>query len=330
MERYRVYGLTAKIEAVSGTDIVPTGANAVRTVGIPTLKLGYLEQGNRDDTQAGVLGTPDRAQPAGRFGQLEVTLEVKGAGSAYAAGTRPECDVFLRMSGFSSTVDATGGAEKVTYTTIDSGMETASLYCYTGGKLVKLIGCAATCKGAVEANKRMFLTFSILGRVASDPADSAIPSLTISASVPPLFKGVAASIGAWTSGDSDPLILRKAGLDDGGKISPRPSAGATDGHAGYVIVDRKVRQTMEIEVPLTATFDAFAMSKAAPAGLPSATAWQIGSTQYNRLKVATGRWALEAPTGPNNSDGIATWGLAGDLVMGTAATTNREVNLTFD
>jgi hypothetical protein len=64
--------------------------------------------------------------------------------------------------------------------------------------------------------------------------------------------------------------------------------------------------------------------------LPAATAWQIGTAQYNRMKVATGRWALEEPTGPNDTDGIATWGLAGDLVMGTAAVTNREVNLTFD
>src|SRR4051812_22561980 len=114
MERYRVYAITAKIEAVSGTDAVPTNANGIRVVGVPTLKLGYLESGDRQDVAASVLGTVDRAEPAGRFGELEVTLEAKGAGAAYAAGVRPECDAFLRASGFSSTVDATGGNEKVT------------------------------------------------------------------------------------------------------------------------------------------------------------------------------------------------------------------------
>lgn len=330
MERYRVYGLTAKIEAVSGTDSVPTGANAIRTVGVPQLKLAYLEGGDRQDVQAGVLGAVDRAEPAGRYGELEVTLEVKGAGAAYAAGVRPECDVFLRMAGHSSTVDATGGAEKVTYYTLDEGMETATVYCYTGRKLVKLIGCVATLKMSAEANKRGMMTFGIVGRVASDPTESALPVLTPNGTIPPLMKGSAAAIGAWNTGSADPLVLRKVDVDMGVKTSARPSAGATDGHAGYVVTDRIVRQSMDVEVVPLATFDPFAMSKAVPANLPAATSWQIGNNQYNRMKVVTGRWALEAPNGPNDSDGIATWGLTGLLVQGTAATSNREINITFD
>lgn len=332
MERYRVATLLAKIEAVSGTDSVPTGAtNGIRTVGIPTLRLGYLEQGDRQDVQAGVLGTVDRAEPAARYAELEVTLEAKGAGAAYAAGVRPECDVFLRMAGFSSTVDATALAEKVTYTTLDEGMETATIYCYTGRKLVKLIGCVATMKMSAEANKRGMFTFNVTGRVASDPTESALPAgLAFNATVPPLFKGSTASIGVWNSGSADPLVLRKVDVDTQTKVAARPSAGATDGHAGYVITDRIVRQSMDVEVVPIATFDPFAMSKAVPANLPASTSWQIGATQYNRMKVTTGRWALEAPAGPNDSDGIGTWTLAGNIVQGTSPTLNRDINIVFD
>lgn len=331
MERYRVYAVTAKIEAVSGTDAVPTNANGIRVVGVPSLKLSYLESGDRQDVAAGVLGTVDRSEPAGRFGELEVTLEAKGAGAAYAAGVRPECDPFLRAAGFSATLDATGGSEKFTYTTLDEGMETMTLYCYTGRKLVKLIGCVAKFKANVEANKRGFLTFGITGRVASDPTESALPgSLAFSAVNPPLLKNVTASIGTWTTASGDPLVLRKVTLDDQVKSTDRPSAGAVDGHAGYVITDRIMRQTMDVEVVPIATFDAFAMSKATPANLPATTVWQIGTVQYNRMKVTTGRWALEAPTGPNDASGIATWTLAGNLVQGTAPTSNREVNIVFD
>lgn len=331
MERYRVYGLLVKIEAVSGTDAAPDPAvNAIRTSNIPELKLGYLEAGDRSDVESGTLGMVDAAQPAGRFGTLDVTVEVKGAGAAYAAGVLPECDPFMRASGFSKTLDVTGGAEKVSYTTLDSGMETATVWCYAGHKLIKLIGCVMTMKLSAEANKRGFLTFSIVGRVAVDPTDVALPALTLSGVVPPLFKGATASIGAWTSGDADPLVLRKVDVDDGAKSTARPSAGATDGHAGYVVVDRKVRQTMAVEVVALATFDPFTISKAAPAGKPASSAWAVGSVQYNRMKVVTGRWALEAPGGPANTDGIATWNLTGGLVIGTAVTTNREINVTFD
>lgn len=330
MERYRVFGLTAKIEAVSGTDSVPTGANAIRTVGVPTLKVGYLDAGDRQDVQSGVLGAVDRAEPSGRFGELEVTVEVRGAGAAYAAAVRPEADVFLRMAGHSSTVDATGAAEKVTYYTLDEGMETGTVYCYTGRKLIKLIGCVATLKMSAEANKRGMLTFGIIGRVASDPTESALPVLTPYSTIPPLFKGALAAIGTWNTGSADPLVLRKVDVDMGVKTTPRPSAGATDGHAGYVVTDRMVRQNMEVEVVPIATFDPFAMSKAVPASLPAATNWTVGTAQYNRMKVVTGRWALEAPTGPNDADGIATWGLTGLLVQGTAATSNREINIVFD
>jgi hypothetical protein len=120
MERERVRAILAKIETTSGTDSVPVAAtDAVPTVGFPTIELAYLEQGERNDVQTGVLIATDRAAAAGRYARVTgLKLEVKPGG---AAGLAPEADVFLRGAGMSKTVV---GGVSVQYTTIDESMET--------------------------------------------------------------------------------------------------------------------------------------------------------------------------------------------------------------
>jgi hypothetical protein len=329
MFRERILAVLAKIEGTSGTDSVPTGAaNAVNVVGIPTLKFGFLEDGNRTDAQFGGLGAADSAGAAGRYGQVDITLELRGFGAAYSSPNKPPADVFWRMAGFVSTTSFTGGAEFYRYKSLDSGMETATLYLYTANKLFKLVGCVAQPKLTAEANKRGLVTFTVTGRIASDPTETAIPALTFNATIPPLFNASPTAIGAWNESSSDPLVLRKASLDFGTAIAERPSAGATDGLAGYVITDRMVRQMMTVEVPALSTFDAFAAAKASSATGP-VTSWQVGTAQYNRVKIVTGRWALEAP-GDGSDRGIKTHDLTGLLVQGTESVDSRELTIKYD
>jgi hypothetical protein len=329
MFREKVLAVLAKIETTSGVDAVPTGAaNAVRPVGIPTLNYAYLEPGLRDDVIFGNLGVIDRTAPAGRYGTVEITLEARGAGAAYASGLKPEADAFWRMAGFGVASDFTGGTEFYRYQTLDGGMETATLYLYTGNKLFKMLGCVAAPKFTAEANKRGFLTFAVTGKIASDPTEVAIPALTFNATLPPLFHTSPSSIGAWTEASGDPLVLRRAEIDFAQTVSDRPSAGATDGLIGYIIADRKPRQTMLVEIPTLAAFDAYALSKATGSGLPVSN-WQLGVAQYNRVKVVTGRWALEAP-GHASDKGINAYNLAGNLVMGTEGVTGREAYIRYD
>jgi hypothetical protein len=68
--RERVFGVLAKIETTSGTDAVPVaGTDAVKVVGIPQLSsYDFLETGERDDVQTGVLISADRVDAAGRWG----------------------------------------------------------------------------------------------------------------------------------------------------------------------------------------------------------------------------------------------------------------------
>lgn len=321
--REKIFGILAKVETTSGTDAAPVpGTDALRVVGIPTLTYDFLESGERDDVQNGVLMSADRTEAAGRFGRIEITLEAKGSG---AAGTAPEADALLRACGFSRTIVA---LTSVTYTTLDAGMETVTLYCYGAGKLFKLVGCVANLKVSAEAAKRGLMVFSVTGKMASDPVEAGLPALTVSAVSPPLFHSATAAIGAWNSGTAgDPLVLKSAEFDTAAQIADRPSAGALDGLIGYLITDRKARQSMTVEVPGLAAFDPFTLSKSAGSAQP-VSSWQIGTVVGNRLKVQTGRWSLKAPR-MGAAGGITTFTLDGALGSG-APTTGRELNLLFD
>jgi hypothetical protein len=238
--RPRILAIAAKIESPSGTDSVPTlAANALNIVGVPTLNLGYLETGVRDDVVTGVLGTVDRAAPAGRNVSFDMTMEVKGFGAAYSAANRPESDVPLRASGRVANVVTTGGAESVTYLTLDDAMETATFYCWSANKLFKLIGCTCIMKFAAIVNQRAFFTFTVRGKLATDPATTAFSAPTLNQTVPPIFNGAAANIGLWTTASGEPLVLRSVDFDDQASVTERPSAGATDGLIGWIINDRK-------------------------------------------------------------------------------------------
>jgi hypothetical protein len=330
MFREKIFGVLVKIEATPLTDAVPVaGTDAVRVVGIPVLKYGFLESGSRDDVVTGQLGAAERAIPAGRFGSIDLILELRGAGAAYSASVVPEADALLRMSGCGKTLVTTGGSESILYTTLDSGNETGTVYCYSAGKLFKLVGCVATLKFNAEAAKRGLWTFSVTGKMVSDPTEVALPALTFSSVLPPLFHTSTATIGAWSSAaGSDPLVLKSVSVDFNNTVTERASAGAADGLAGYLVSDRRVRQEEVVEVPLLTSFDIFAAAKLTGASNPLST-WQLGTAQYNRMKGQTGRWALEAPDlGAVAS--INTAKLAGNLIIGAAPTSNREINFLFD
>lgn len=329
--RPRILAIAAKAESPSGTDSVPTlAANALNLVGVPALNLGYLETGVRDDVVTGVLGTADRAAPAGRNVSLDIVLEVKGYGGVYSAANRPEADALLRASGRSVAVDVTGGAEKFTYLTIDDAMETATIYCWSANKLYKLIGCTAKLKFAAVVNQRAFFTFSVQGKLTTDPATTAFSAPTLNLTAPPIFNGAAANIGLWLTSSGEPLVIRTVEFDDAASVTERASAGATDGLIGWIINDRKPKLTMAVEQVTLSTFDPYAASKQNSSGaIDTKPVFQIGSVQYNRMKFFGGRWALEAP-GHADVNNLSGWNLQGALVLGTESVGLRESRLVFD
>lgn len=321
--RERIYGVLVKIETTSGTDAVPTaGSDAVATVGVPYLVVDYLESGKRDDVQNGTLVTTDRAEAAGRFGTIDVTVEIKGGGTA---GATPEADALLRMAGMSVTTSA--GVSKV-YTTIDTATETGTVYCYSMGKLFKLVGASASMKMNADAAKRGFMTFSIKGKLAGDPTEASVPSLTFSTVPPALFHSAPSAIGSWTAASGEPLQLLSVSLDMAGTLAELPSAGAVDGLVGFILSNRAMTQSMTVRVPALTTFDPYLLSKSAGTAMPT-TAWQLGTLAGLRLKVATGRWSIGAPKG-GAANSVNTYALDGSLGPGAAGATSRDLVLTYD
>lgn len=329
MYREKIFGIALKVETTPLTDVMPDTTNAIRVVGIPTLKWDFLEPGLRKDVVTGQLGTAARTAPAGRWGSIDVTLEAKGAGAAYSAIILPEADPVLRIAGMGRTLTATSGAESYLYTTLDNPAETGTLYCWGAGKIFKLVGCVATLKYSAEAAKRGLFNATITGVMTSDPVEASLPALSYLGGLPPLFHTSVATIGAWSSASgTEPLSLESVSVDFGNVVTDLASAGAADGLAGYIVSDRAARQEMTVKMPSIATFDVFAAAKASGASLPLTT-WQLGQAQYNRMKGQTGRWQLEKPEqGANKS--IVTAKLAGDLLIGAAPTSNREINFLFD
>jgi hypothetical protein len=301
--------------------------DAVRTIGIPTISVKDLEDGNRDDVETGVMGTVDRAPSAGGYVEFDVTMEVTGAGAAYSASVVPPVDPFLRAGGLGRTLTATPGSETYLYTTLDANFETVTCYAYSAGQLIKAVGCVFKPKMTFEVNKRVFLSGTVTGKLAASPTAASVPTHSFPSVIPPIFSGGTQNIGAWTSADADPLRIVKVDLDFGTLMSDLPAAGAGDGLVGFTITDRKVTQSMDIGVPALATFDPYTLRRATGTALPT-TAYGAGSVQYNTIVVSTGRWQL-APATRGNRNLISMYSLSGRLQIGAAPTTGRELNLLF-
>lgn len=333
-ERIKVHGAAAKIQAVEGTDSVPTfAANALRLLNVPGLAINFLEDGDRADEQHAGMGTIGFSDSAGRWGQVDIMLAIKGAGADYfIAANRPEWDPFIRAAGFGATPSGTSGAGKVLYADLDTGVfERLSLYLQSANKLYKMIDCIALPKWSLEAAKKGAFTFTVIGRIVADPAENAMAAQTLSTVTPPLFHSQALTIGAFSSAGTPPLVCRKTDCDLGTAQTSRPGAGATDGLNGFEITDRQPTASAEIEVvPLTA-FNPYVLGKQASGGgvgTDTKLSYQVGGVPFNRVKFALGQWAFRTPANTDNS-GLATWPLSGKVLARTLAS-GRMIEITVD
>lgn len=122
-----------KIEAVYGTDSVPTGAaNAVQVsnVRITPLNAQFVPR----DLIRNYFGASEELISS--YNKL-VSFDVEGVGSG-TAGTAPAWGPVLRACGWAETLVA---LERASYLPITNGQESVSQYVYDSGVLHKLLGC---------------------------------------------------------------------------------------------------------------------------------------------------------------------------------------------
>jgi hypothetical protein len=335
--RRKVFAVAVKTETTEGVDAGPAlGTDAVRVMGIPTLKIQTLESGARPDAQHAGMGRLGRAKPAGRWGSIELTLEIRGKGSAYSAlpasAADFEHDPFLRGSHLVRSY-ATG---KVTYTTADAGTtETFSLALLAqDGKVYHLVGCVAKPKLALVAGQTGRITYAVEGRMLVDPVDGAISGLVQSAVIPPIWSDTLVTIGSVSTATAAPntLVPRKLDVDFQTESTARPWAGA-GALVGHAITDRNIRLTMDIEVMPLAAFNPFLRAMEAGGGVvadTSVTTSLPGGTG-NTFDLRTGLWDLEQPD-DSDFNGLAGWSLAGDLEARSIASglgAGREIALSI-
>jgi hypothetical protein len=333
-ERIRIHGAAAKIQSAELIDATPTlASNAIRLLNVPVLQINHLEEGDRADEQHAGMGTIGFAAAAGRWGQVDISLAIKGGGSDYSTGlVKPEWDPFMRAAGFSATVSGGAGAGKILYADLDTGtFEFLSLYLWSANKVFHLIDCIALPKWSAESAKKGAFTFTVMGRIQDSPLEATMGAQTLSTVVPPLFHSQLITLGGWGSSATPALVLRKTECDLGTQTTPRPGAGQTEGLAGFSITDREPTLSAEIEAVPLSIFDPYARAREARDannGVDTKVNYQVGVLSFNRVKFAFGQWAFRSPQISDNS-GLATWPLSGKVLARTLAS-GRSIEITVD
>lgn len=167
--------ITAKIETTSGTDSTPTAvANAIKTLN------GQITPVEGDEVTLDVdypgLGAPEAAL-AGQHVSGSFDIALCGAGTA---GTAPSWGVIMRMCGFAEVITA---ATDVTYTPIQTGQESASLYVTLKGAVHKCLGVRG--KLQIKATAKNWLLASVNFKGLLVPVTTAagtLPTATFAAS----------------------------------------------------------------------------------------------------------------------------------------------------
>lgn len=283
MDKVRLKGLTAKIEAEYKTDIVPTIADdgiQVEEDLWGEIEWGYLEENLRENLAHLGFGRAGLSVPAGPFLRVRSTVAVKGLGAAYAAVGELELSALLNSAGLTESVDATEGTEYLQFVPSSSVFESASIYAYSANSLFKGVGGRSIIQeiqiipGQIALIR--FETFAVLTSIT----DIALPTIVypLKAILPPVVKAA-----GFTMGSYDPSDFASFRFEQRLELPARPRGNDADGHAGYEPVDYDPHFITVVEKPPLASFDWWAHRKDRT---PFAWDINVGATQYNKLTLS--------------------------------------------
>lgn len=243
--------LLAKIEAVYGTDPVPTGAaNAILAKEVRLTPMAGQDVSR--ELERPYFGAQPTI-PVELHRVLTFKVELAGAG---AAGTPPAYGPLLRACGLAETVSA--GVE-VGYTPITTGAESVTLYFYVGGTRFKLQGARGTFTIDYAASGLPEMQFEFRG-LFSPAADQAAPVANFAAFVAPVEVSTANT--TFNLNGSLP-VMRSFSMDIGNAIEGRFLVGAES----ILITDRMPSIATTIEATPLATFDPFDTAASAATNL---------------------------------------------------------------
>lgn len=262
----RKIAILAKIETTYGTNAAPAGLNAIIGKN-PNFTPFEAEEVSRDLLlpylgNQGIILT-------GKHAKLEFDVEIAGAG---AAGTVPKYGVLLRACGFAETVEAT---TSVTYSIVESGVESATIFFEADGVRHVLMGARGTMSMNITPKALPNYRFSFTGLLGTI-TDEALTAVTMTGWETPLE---ASSANTTMSLHGWPSIAESLSIDLGNVVTPRFLIGSES----VIISDRRTTGQAVVEATSLATMDWFARALARTRGALSLI---HGKTAGNIVEIA--------------------------------------------
>lgn len=285
---WRKLAILVKPEETEGVDIVPAAADAMVATNVTftpiegeevdrALMLPYM--GN----QGVVL--------AGTYGRLEMDIEIAGSGTP---GTAPKYAPLLRASGLAETLDA---GESATYSIVEDGQESVSIYFNMDGVRHVLVGArgniSLTFQPKTIPKFRVTLT-GMLGTIT----DVALPAVAMAGWVTPVPVSKAdttMSLHGW------PSVAESLSIDLGNTVTAR----FLIGDERIIITDRKTTGTAVVEARSLSEIDWFAKARNRDRGELTLI---HGTTAGNIVEVTGPALEVGKPT-LGQTDGIANYSL---------------------
>lgn len=270
--------VTAKVEATTGTDAVPTGAaNAVLISDVSITPLDAQAIG-RNLIRGYFGGSEQLVGPASV--KLGYTVELAGSGTA---GTAPAWGPLLQGCAAAEGVLATPA--RIEYSPVSTGLKSVTQYYYDDGVLHKLLASQGNCTLSAKVGERATLRFEWVGL---DGGVTATPNATgtytawkkpvaiTKANVIDITLGATYAAGALTGGQ----VYNSTGLElNFGNVvtfSPMLSTETVD------VDDRE--STASVELELTAAQEV-ALMAAVKANTTQSLAFTIGTAAGNKVIV---------------------------------------------
>ena len=299
--------IAIKIESGYKTDANPTAAANALLVSNVQCANESARMVERENIRAS-LGS-EKAVFAGTLKKITFEAEVKGSG---AAGTAPEMGQALRACGLSETIVA---STSVTYAPVSASLESATIYYYQDGMLVKLLGCRGTVSISAETGGIAKAAFEFTGHDGGKTAE-ALPAGSYDATVPPPMINANFAVGGYGA------IINALSLEMANTLVIPPDMNADNGFGEVIIASRKPAGSFDPEKRLPATKDFEAEWQAGTEF--NVTTGVIGSTAGNRWQLSANIAYTEVADG--DRDGIRTNELSFQAIE---QTTDDEFSLSF-
>ncbi|MEP3298551.1 MAG: phage tail tube protein [Pseudoruegeria sp.] len=265
-----------KIEAQYGTDVLPTTADAM--IGREVRFMPMKAQEESRDLLLPYLGNQGRVLTQ-VHGEIEIDIEIAGAG---AAGDVPKYGSLLRACGLAETV--TAGTD-VTYSIIENGVESGTLYFNADGVQHIFVGTQANVSLAFTASKIPYFKVKLLGLLGTI-TDVDLPAVTKAGWITPVPVNKAnttMTLHGWTA------VSSTVSVDLGNTLTPRFLIGAEE----IRITDRTTTGSTVVDARSIATINWFDIAQNSTRG---ALALQHGTVAGNIVEINAPAVEIGAPS----------------------------------